>query len=709
MDRRNGGTSLAPPRPPKSLPRVHRPRAPDPNSSPSPIISSPVPNPNPTAMIGMTIMIGNGAASNGGHQHQQQQQLEPATTASTQPPQLSPKPRHLIGGSGSVLGSTNLSNGNDNSSNLANHSSSRSGSSQPSHQPIPHQHHHHHNHPHQQSNRSIGSNSSTLSSVSSTSSTAALLRPQIAPLVPLHTRSSTPPPPPLPPHQRPTSPAGSLGHGSTFARRRLSPVATTSPPLHHPYLTSIPPQGASESIVTAATTISTPPVLLLPVDQPIVGGVTSNNSSNPTTPVTLAAPRPENERLANEYVDTPFGRGNGAAIGGANIPSSGALTGVAQGALQHRNLSLLSGEGAVVTVITGQPRLTHDRSRSPISSVDSHSDSVIRVIKSTEGRHGVTTTVTGSGQSLTNAGGIARSSSIITKQPTKKKEGSDRHELLELELHHHHHHRHHGRSAVATVGGGAPGTIGAVGVAGSDGLIGIGSITCPRCRRCRCEECQKPRPLPSHWLCDKSCLCSAETIIDYASCLCCVKALYYHCSKEHEFEREVVGPDGTIETETVSCADDPCSCVPHKRTTRWGCLGALSVALPCLWCYWPMRGCVAICARCYAKHSRHGCRCTQHPSAPSASFPPGSALSESGGILNGSMFAGTMGGNGGVSTGSFDGHETRAKGDPTDGDSPLQHLHHHLRHHLHHPHRSGASTDLTTPEKRLLDSSTDTY
>lgn len=604
------------------------------------------------------------------------------------------------------------SNSNLNNNNSSSHSSSsRSGSSHPPPQPIPPHHHHHHNHPHQQSNRSIGSNSSTLSSVSSSSSTAALLRPQIAPLVPLHTRSTTPPPPPLPPHQRPTSPAGSIGHGSTFARRRLSPA--TSPPLHpHPHLTSIPPLGASESMATGATTTTgTPPVLLLPVDQPIVGGVASNTSSNPTTPVTLAAPRPENERLANEYVDTPFGRGNGAAAGGANIPSTGALTGLAPGAQQLRNLSLLSGEGAVVTVITGQPRPTHDRSRSPITGVGGNSDSIIRAIKSTEGRQDVTSTITGSGQSLTNAGGIARNPSIITKQPTKKKDSSDRHELLELELqhHHHHHHRHHGRSAVATVGGGAPGTLGTVGAAGSDGLIGIGSITCPRCRRCRCEECQKPRPLPSHWLCDKSCLCSAETIIDYASCLCCVKALYYHCSKEHEFEREVVGPDGTIETETVSCADDPCSCVPHKRTTRWGCLGALSVALPCLWCYWPMRGCVAICARCYAKHSRHGCRCTQHPAAPSASFPPGSALSGAGGILNGSMFASGGGNGGGVSVGSLEEHESRVKGDPADGDSPLQHLHHHLRHHLHHQHHSGTSTDLTTPEKRLLDSSNDTY
>uniref|UniRef100_A0A182SN19 Uncharacterized protein n=1 Tax=Anopheles maculatus TaxID=74869 RepID=A0A182SN19_9DIPT len=305
----------------------------------------------------------------------------------------------------------------------------------------------------------------------------------------------------------------------TFARRRLSPVMTSP---HHPHLTSIPLGSTATADPTAVAIVAgaLPPALLLPVDQPIVGGgVTAPNSpSNPTTPVTLAAPRPENERLANEYVDTPFGRGNGPAAiisGSADIPSTGPLAGLLQQGThqqqqqqqQHRNLSLLADDAVVpVPVITGQPRSTLDRSRSPIGG---NSDA-IRVVKNTEGCHGFTATTTTitPGNGHTNTGGIARGSSIITKQPTKKKDGSDRHELLELELqghhHHHHHHRHHGRSAVATVGGASPAALGPAGVAGSDGLMGIGSITCPRCRRCRCEECQKPRPLPSHWLCDKS-------------------------------------------------------------------------------------------------------------------------------------------------------------------------------------------------------------
>ena len=49
------------------------------------------------------------------------------------------------------------------------------------------------------------------------------------------------------------------------------------------------------------------------------------------------------------------------------------------------------------------------------------------------------------------------------------------------------------------------------------------SIICGGCGRCRCEACRSPRPLPSSWLCDNGCLCSAETVVDTLSCMCCVK------------------------------------------------------------------------------------------------------------------------------------------------------------------------------------------
>ena len=146
-----------------------------------------------------------------------------------------------------------------------------------------------------------------------------------------------------------------------------------------------------------------------------------------------------------------------------------------------------------------------------------------------------------------------------------------------------------------------PGSSSSGGDAGtSGGDCFRGSIICPECGRCRCESCRQPRPLPSRWLCNNTCFCSAETSLDYASCLCCVKGLFYHCSKDYELDRD----DGS-----ASCADDPCSCGPHRLLARWGCLAALSLVLPCLWCYWPLRGCVELCERCYARYSSQGCRC----------------------------------------------------------------------------------------------------
>jgi protein sprouty family protein 2 len=127
-----------------------------------------------------------------------------------------------------------------------------------------------------------------------------------------------------------------------------------------------------------------------------------------------------------------------------------------------------------------------------------------------------------------------------------------------------------------------------------------GSIICPECGRCRCESCRKPRRLPSRWLCNNACICSAETSLDYASCLCCIKGFFYHCCKDYELDHD----DGT-----ASCADEPCSCGPHRFLARWGCLAAVSLVLPCLWCYWPLKGCVGLCEKCYAGYSSQGCRC----------------------------------------------------------------------------------------------------
>ncbi|KAG8034083.1 hypothetical protein G9C98_008564 [Cotesia typhae] len=110
---------------------------------------------------------------------------------------------------------------------------------------------------------------------------------------------------------------------------------------------------------------------------------------------------------------------------------------------------------------------------------------------------------------------------------------------------------------------------------------------------------------------------STETALDYASCLCCVKGLFYHCSDANGSGDSEVGG---------SCADEPCSCSGSRKTARWTCLAALTMVLPCLLCYWPLKGCVTICEACYARHAAQGCKCD--PMAVGRSFggPPGTLI-----------------------------------------------------------------------------------
>ena len=61
-------------------------------------------------------------------------------------------------------------------------------------------------------------------------------------------------------------------------------------------------------------------------------------------------------------------------------------------------------------------------------------------------------------------------------------------------------------------------------------------------------------------------------LLDCCSCMCCVKAVFYHCTKDRDFER--------------NWADQPCSCETGTDCgARWGILGMFSVFLPCLVCY----------------------------------------------------------------------------------------------------------------------------
>lgn len=117
--------------------------------------------------------------------------------------------------------------------------------------------------------------------------------------------------------------------------------------------------------------------------------------------------------------------------------------------------------------------------------------------------------------------------------------------------------------------------------------------TCDRCSRCKCRDCTVATPLPACWLCGRRCLCSAEALVEYTTCVCCLKALLYHCSSDDE----------------DSSADAPFSCHKSRRCTRWSTAAAMAFVLPCLLCYGPAQGCLALCQLCHNHTHRTGCRC----------------------------------------------------------------------------------------------------
>lgn len=74
-------------------------------------------------------------------------------------------------------------------------------------------------------------------------------------------------------------------------------------------------------------------------------------------------------------------------------------------------------------------------------------------------------------------------------------------------------------------------------------------------------------------------------LLELCTCMCCVKAAFYHCTKDQEDEGRL--------------AEHPCSCQGpwDECAPRWSILGVLSLFLPCLWCYFPCRGCETVYAR----------------------------------------------------------------------------------------------------------------
>lgn len=132
-------------------------------------------------------------------------------------------------------------------------------------------------------------------------------------------------------------------------------------------------------------------------------------------------------------------------------------------------------------------------------------------------------------------------------------------------------------------------------------------IICPECGKCRCAVCMNPRPLPEKWLCGNMCLLSADQVVDYCSCMKCVKAGFYLC----------LGDDSDTGSEVV---DNPCSCAPEHRCARWTCLGVLTVIMPCLLCYWPLHACTKLLENCYNCYHGSGCHCQHRPVSAREAF-----------------------------------------------------------------------------------------
>lgn len=124
------------------------------------------------------------------------------------------------------------------------------------------------------------------------------------------------------------------------------------------------------------------------------------------------------------------------------------------------------------------------------------------------------------------------------------------------------------------------------------------SIICNVCHKCRCEECRMPRDLPKTWICDQKCEVSADKLVEYCTCLCCVQCVFQFMFTEQEDDLYLV--------------DRPCACFSEGHCCkRWTVMGLMSLCLPGLCCYPCLKGCVKCMNKCYNKCTNNGCQCNR--------------------------------------------------------------------------------------------------
>lgn len=129
------------------------------------------------------------------------------------------------------------------------------------------------------------------------------------------------------------------------------------------------------------------------------------------------------------------------------------------------------------------------------------------------------------------------------------------------------------------------------------------SIICSKCNKCKCGACTNPRELPSKWLCHGKFNISPETVVESVTCVCCVKGVFYHYSKDEQ--------DAEFE-----CVSDPCAgCSRPQCCKRWTCILAMSLCLPCMCLYPPAKLGLMCCTGLYNKWGRKGCTCKSNSSS----------------------------------------------------------------------------------------------
>ncbi|EDW17933.2 LOW QUALITY PROTEIN: uncharacterized protein Dmoj_GI12961 [Drosophila mojavensis] len=562
MDRRNGGDPLAPPRPPKLQPRVHRPRAPEPTA------------------------LGGGNSSNS---------ISSNSNNSSS--------------SSSATSTINNNNNNNNNNHIISIIPTTADFDD-------YQIHHLTFLPQRPS--SLSRNSSNASSSTATANSSA-------------------------------------GSSSSFTRRRPPAPLLTNNNISIHSASSNNNHNNNNNFLSHFQ--SAEPVSLLSTGQP------------PASPVTLAQPRPESERLTNEYVDTPLQHATrsqhpaGQQDNGQTtthhlllLPQRHQQQHQRQRLQRQRQQQRLQQQQRLPITLIDWRRRRRERERErerewerrPRRRRQQQASMAYYIrICNTYPRTTTTTTTTNrirNGQTKTTPAskfappapprlGFAATAAAGQMQPPITKQPGSKEHMQELLQQHQLQQQQQQQQQQMLPGSG--GQLGASIVMGGDPSL-LNPIVCPRCGLCRCEQCQSPRPLPQTWVCNKTCLCSAESIIDYASCLCCAKALFYHCARDNDMDCD----DGT----GTPCVDNPCSCGPYKRTQRWGWLGALSIVLPCLWCYWPMRGCIKLCEKCYARFAGRGCRCQGNIGGDAAIGSTSSMMPIvplAGGVLNNSSAIGS--------------------------------------------------------------------